>query len=173
MYWSRQHVEELQRIFLGSGAGFIDGDAILDGTLGTDKLLATAGGIWNSSHAYPIGTAQIIQLPNVWASSGGVITATNELVAPSFAGWGIVTFAGRIMETDAGGTRITLQENPGSGYYDRMGWSGGIPVDPNLSLLIPMAANARYRMTITNTKVQTLGFGLFTLGMIGQAAEPP
>jgi hypothetical protein len=172
LLWARQLVDSLQSIFIGSGVGQINGDSILDGSLVTSKLLATAGGIYNgTSVQYPIGTGQIIQMPNIWESSGGVVTFSNELQAPPFYGWGIVTLGGHFSDANAVGAVVTIQENDGGGYYDRISWNGGIPVDPNISLLLPMPANAKFRATITNTAVQNLQYVLFTLGSIGKVKQ--
>jgi hypothetical protein len=181
MYWSRQLVDELQRIFLGSGAGFIDGDSILDGTLGTDKLLSTAGGLYNiASVTYPASAKSVVQVPNSWANSGGISYAgPGVLQAPAFAGWGIATFYCRV-DTNAVDTTFAIEasEDGGANWYPRVQWTGGLPIDVNMSLLWPMTKGMLLRVTIDNrsTSVKVVNgypMTLFTLGMIGQITEPP
>jgi len=180
MYWSRQLVDELQRIFLGSGAGFIDGDAILDGTLGTDKLLATAGGLWNGNPVtYPVGaTPQIIQLPNLWLTSGGVVATGNEIFAPKFNSWAHVSFYCHFSDPNAVNTHIAIEENDGTGYFPRARWTGGLPIDCNLSMLLYVPANAKFRATIQidatepPKTISNYPAPLLSMGIIGQSAEP-
>jgi hypothetical protein len=181
MEWSRSLVDELQRIFLGSGAGFIDGDAILDGTLGTDKLLATAGGLWNgTSVSYPVGVKSVVQVPNSWINSGGITYAgPGILQSPNFDGWGLSTFYCRV-DTNAVNTTFAIEvsDDNGVSWYPRVQWTGGLPIDVNMALLWPLGKNAKLRVTIDNrdTAVKVVnGYPpvLFTLGMIGQMTEPP
>jgi hypothetical protein len=176
--WSGDLVNTLQKIFVGSGAGFIDGNSILDGTLGTDKLLSTAGGLWNSASVVYQPGYQVVQLPNSWVNSGGIVyIGNNQLQSPAFAGWGIATFYGHITEANAVGVIIAIEINEGSGFYPRAQWRGGVPLDANIAILFPMAASTLLRVTINNTDTiaHTIGVTpapIFTLGMIGQQAEP-
>jgi hypothetical protein len=179
MEWSRELIDELQRVFLGSGAGFIDGDAILDGSLGTDKLLATAGGLWSGAQQdFNPGGPYIIALPNVWVSSGGVVLSNNMIFAPNFNSWAHLSFYCHFVSANAVSTQVQLQESDdgGANWFARAMWTGGIPVDCNISMVLFTPANARFRMTITNsdTAVKSIGgpAALFTMGIIGQSAEP-
>src|SRR5262245_20816242 len=181
MQWARELVENLQGIFLGKvgGVGLIDGNAILDGSLGTDKLLATAGGLWNGNPVtYPVGVTQVIQLPNVWLSSGGVALSNNEIHAPAFGSWAIVTFSCHFSDANAVNTHIALEENDGSGYFPRARWTGGLPIDCNISMLVYAPANCVFRATIlvdATEPAKTISnypAPFLTMGIIGQAVEP-
>lgn len=180
MFWARQLIDDLQRIFLGSGAGFIDGDAILDGTLGTDKLLATAGGLWSGTQQdFAPGGPYTIALPNIWYSSGGVVLTSNMIFAPAFNSWAHLTFYCHFVTPNAVSTTVTLEEsdNSGSTWFTRAAWTGGLPVDCNIAMLMYVPANARFRMRLVNNDTATKSIGgpaaLFTMGIIGQAVEPP
>jgi hypothetical protein len=173
MYWSRSLVESLQAIFVGSGTGQINGDAIQDGTLAPDKLLASAAGLYNTASVqYTSATPVTIQVPNKWVASGGVTQGPNILVSLNYSAWVIVTFSGNFTEANANGCVVTLQENDGSGWYGRASWKGGLPVDANISMLLAVPANAQFQCVISVAQTQTLVNPIFTLGLLGRTAVP-
>src|SRR5262245_4878531 len=181
MQWTRELIESLQGIFLGKvgGIGLINGDAILDGSLGTDKFLATAGGLWNGTQQdFNPGGPYDILLPNVWFSSCGVVLSSSMIFAPACASCGLLTFYCHFVSPNAVSTTITMEESDdlGGSWFTRAAWTGGLPIDCNISMLMYVPANARFRMRIVNndTAVKSIGgpAALFTMGIIGQAVEP-
>jgi hypothetical protein len=176
--WSGDLVNTLQRVFVGGGAGFIDGDAILDGTLQVGKQLATAGSIYNPAGvSYPIGLT-VVSMPDVWVDSGNGISQPPQLVCPpDFDAWGIVSFAGHLVPASgqtAIGVSVQIEVNPGTGFYARLIWSGGVPQDPNLAMLLPITKGSIFRVTINNTSSYPIQMNnpIFTLGLIGRTTEP-